>query len=97
MIPLAPEKVRTARLAAGHKTIQSARREAGLDYKTVEAYEGRNGQTPPKNPSLNTLLALARAYRCSPRDFTNQPELWDQAMAVLNGPPSSSAPASAPA
>lgn len=79
MIQVAPEKVRAAREAAG-LTVQAAVRAAGLNYKTIEAYEGREGTkptAPPANPTLEALIGLARAYRCTPRDFAADPFEWD--------------------
>lgn len=79
MIQVAPEKVRAAREAAG-LTIQAAAREAELNYKTIEAYEGREGTkpvAPPSNPTLEALIGLARAYGCTPREFAADPAEWD--------------------
>ncbi len=77
MISIAPEKVRAARRAAGLR-IQAAARAATVNYKTVEAYEGHGDATPPARPKLETVLALAKAYRCSPREFATDPTEWDR-------------------
>ncbi|WP_139322661.1 helix-turn-helix domain-containing protein [Deinococcus marmoris] len=86
MISVAGEKVRAARLAAGIRSVQAAARAAHLNYKTIEAFEGRGDAKVPTNPKMETLLALAAAYGCSPRDFTENPEEWDRAAQALGLP-----------
>lgn len=82
MIQVAATKVRAARLAAG-LSVQAAARIAKLNRKTVEAYEGHGDLQPPSNPTLEALVGLARAYRCSPRDFAANPTEWDALAAEI--------------
>jgi transcriptional regulator with XRE-family HTH domain len=94
MISIAPEKVRAARRAAGLR-IQAAARAATVNYKTIEAYEGHGEATPPARPKLETLLALAKAYKCNPREFAVDPAEWDRVASELGLKANPSALASA--
>lgn len=87
MIQVDTGKVREARLRAGLKHIIHAASRTGLDYKTIEAYEGHNGSTPPKNPAIPTLRKIATAYGCTIRDLVANPEEVDRLIADLGGEP----------
>lgn len=93
MIQVDTGKVKAARLRAGLKHIIHAASRTGLDYKTIEAYEGHNGSAPPKNPAIPTLRKIATAYGCTIRDLVANPEEVDRLIADLGGDPQPAAPA----
>lgn len=93
MIQVDTGKIREARLRAGLRHIIHAASRTGLDYKTIEAYEGHNGSTPPKNPAIPTLRKIASAYGCTIRDLVANPEEVDRLIADLGGEPQPAVPA----
>lgn len=82
MIQVDAAKVKAARESAG-LSVEATARIAKINRKTVEAYEGRGDLRPPANPTLEVLVVLARAYRCSPRDFAVDPAQWDALAAEI--------------